>query len=1091
MTVSGDQSVSLTQGRRRIKLLSAILRLPEFHVELREAAREIRQQAASDATEGTVEGAFERILYAVLRDFGIRFHPIKQVAPDVRRHVGRGRVDARIGGVIIEYKRPTKLRSNGDIQAATQQLKEYMEAFVTDNPGECHGFLTDGRRYLELKCIDGVPLGPTPISPLNGDALESLVNSLVSLDLTALTPRNLIRDFCEDTETGVLLKAARKLYQILQATTAPKTEMLYSEWGELFRLGHDDKSQQRRIEDRRDALSELFGERITRSSDEYRAIFSLHTAYAIIVKLMAYRVLSELRFGRVLTAYHTLLRAHPNALRAGLARLEDGEIFREIGILNLLEGDFFSWYCDKQQWNHEIADVIRSILQVLSRYEQTSTVFTTTSAMDLFRELYEASVPQAVRASFGEFYTPYWLASHVLDSVPTNGHWRVLDPCCGSGTFVITAIERIRTQCSGFSKPDLLCEILKRVSAIDLNPLAALTSRVNYFLHIADLLPEVVQDLVVPVFLGDASYVPKQVDVGGVTCLEYNLKTLRRPIHVVLPRVLVDDTAEFVKVMHHYESEVKSKRVRRAAQVLMDALPENAKVSQVVDSVQQLSDRLVSLEKEGWNGVWARIVTNFLTTAALGTFDLIIGNPPWVDWKNLPEGYRDKIKSLCIDRGLFSGDGRTGGINLNVCALITHVVIENWLSPRGHLAFLMPRELTVQQSYMGWRRFPSRSGRYFVHFHDWSRAGHPFAGRRGGPKEDFLTFVIGPEPTRDGVVRVTMYDKRRGDRSRASEWQDLDEAMSHLDIGSMYAGQVIRESTAFTYAGSVAELRNFERIAGDCAYIGREGVEFYPQELLLFQYVDKGPKPRTVFLRNIQLPKSKYKIEERTLLIETKYLYPLVKGRLIERFAHKYEGLLVPFPYLPQSPHRPVPSEQLEDESPNLLRYYRDHREIIEAQTAFSDKIRGPDPGEYYGLARAGPYSFQNVYVAFRDNTKWRACVVTKKALPWGERKRFVFQNHAVSICERSEGGFITAEEAHYICAVLNAPIVERFILRSSDARSFKIRPPIYVPPFTPDDARHRRLAELSVLAHRQPDDIESLLLEINSFYIDLCTDRP
>ncbi len=194
----------------------------------------------------------------------------------------------------------------------------------------------------------------------------------------------------------------------------------------------------------------------------------------------------------------------------------------------------------------------------------------------------------------------------------------------------------------------------------------------------------------------------------------------------------------------------------------------------------------------------------------------------------------------------------------------------------------------------------------------------------------------------------------------------------------------------------------------------------------------------------MQVTKSKYKIEERTLLLETKYLFPLVKGPLIQPFGHAYDGLIVPFPYRPDNPHKPVPADELEKESPKLLHYYLEHRDIIEAQTKFSDKIRGPDAGEFYGLARTGLYSFQDVYVAFRDNTKWRACVVTKQDLPWGETKRFVFQNHAVSICECASGDFITLEEAHYICAILNAPIVRAFIMRSSDSRSFKIRPPIY-----------------------------------------------
>ncbi len=1090
MKAQGGQSVELRYGGGNSKLLSAILRLPEFRHQLQGAAREILSQSPKDATEGTIEGAFERVLYAVLRDFGIKFHPSKQVAPDSRRHVGSGRVDSRIAGVIIEYKSPAKLSSNGAIEVATHQLKEYMESFAKENGGECYGFLSDGRRYRDIRCTGGVAGEPAPLKPLSGEALLSLVQSIVSLDLTALTPSNLIKDFCADTETGTLFKAARTFFSILGATNLPKTQMLRSEWESLFRLGHNDKSQQKPIEVRRAVLSEIFGERIKDPSTEYRAIFSLHTVYAIIVKLMAYRVLSELRFGKVLTAYHSLLRANSSSLRAGLARLEDGEIFRDIGILNLLEGDFFSWYSDRQQWTDDIADVLRTILGVLSRYEQTSAVFPTSRAMDLFRELYEAAVPQAVRASFGEFYTPYWLARHVLESVATPQPWRVLDPCCGSGTFVITAIEKVKQQGAELSRKDLLCVVLKRVAAIDLNPLAALTSRVNYFLHIADLLPDTIQDLVIPVYLGDASYVPTKVELGGVPCFEYHLRTLKRPIHVVLPIVLVEDTARFVKLMHRYESAVKSKRIDRAIEVILDAIPQEARSPEVTEHVERLSASLVALEGEGWNGVWARIVTNFLTTAAIGKFDIVIGNPPWVDWKNLPEGYRNKIKSLCIDRGLFSGEGRTGGINLNVCALIAHVVTENWLSPKGHLAFLMPRELTVQPSYEGWRRFPSLTRRYFKCFYDWSDSGHPFAGRKGGPKEDFLTFVIGPEPAKGGVVPVTRYAKRYGDRSSASEWHDLGEAMSHLTEQNLYAGQVVKESTAFTYAGSRAELRKFEAITGDCAYIGREGIEFYPQELLLFKYVEEGPTRHTVFVRNIQVTKSKYRVEERTLLLETKYLFPLVKGRSIHQFRHDYEGIVVPFPYIADTPHKPVPADRLEDESPYLLRYYLDHKEIIEAQTDFSNKIRGLDAGEFYGLARTGHYSFREVYVAFRDNTKWAASVIKCGTLPWGGRRRFVFQNHAVSMCERAEGGFITSEEAHYVCAILNAPIVERFIMRSSDLRSFKIRPPVYLPRFDCDEERHQRLAQLSEEAHENPRKVEGILGEVESLYLELCSER-
>ena len=86
----------------------------------------------------------------------------------------------------------------------------------------------------------------------------------------------------------------------------------------------------------------------------------------------------------------------------------------------------------------------------------------------------------------------------------------------------------------------------------------------------------------------------------------------------------------------------------------------------------ELTKHLIDLEKNNWDGIWARILGNYLATANLGKFDIIVGNPPWVDWKSLPSGYRERIKGLCISRKLFSGDRLTGGINLNICDNCKH-----------------------------------------------------------------------------------------------------------------------------------------------------------------------------------------------------------------------------------------------------------------------------------------------------------------------------------------------------------------------------------------------------------------------------------
>ena len=1078
---------SLAHTSLRQKILNAALTAPEFRATLAEAAEEIRELAAPAATEATIEGAFERILYAQLREIGLRFHPLKEAGVELKRHVTRGRTDSRLGAMVIEYKRPALLRTEAQVTRALDQLKDYLIALSEEEDSPFVGLLTNGLVSVEVRALGGEIVAQSTLETLSGDTLLRLTRQFISLAVSALTPANLIRDFCGSSDDGVLFKMARVLNDILSNTHQPKTHMLQSEWEAMFRLAHEAQSQQRRIEERRIALAELFSIKIDDVAGEYRALFALHTAYAILLKFMAYRTVSDIHLGEPGQDYRSLASAANTPLRVFCGDLEDGEIFRLLGIINLLEGDFFSWYCDKKQWTPQLAGAIRDILEILARYEEAAHIFEANEAPDLFRELYQATVPRVVRASFGEFYTPHWLAEHVLESAAPSGAWRAIDPCCGSGTFVIAAITRLRKECaaSGLSKQQTLQEILSRVAAIDLNPLSVLTTRINYFIHISNLLEGSNSDLVIPVYLGDASSIPERVSLEGVECLSFELKTLKSPIATALPISLVQDTPAFMKLMLSYERHIKAQNGDAAKALLLNAIAKSEGTFLVRKAVAALTTRLIDLEQNGWNGIWGRILSNFLTTACLGKFSVVIGNPPWIDWKNLPEGYRNRLKETPVVKGLFSGAGRTGGINLNICALISYVSMTNWLAPTGRLAFLMPRELATQASYEGWRKLGQKW--HFMEFHDWSKAGHPF----DPVKEDFMTFIIGRKKSVGRSLRVTQYAKVRTSKSKATAWHDAAEAYEHLSVSRRVAGQIVPDGTGFTFADGQEELDEFALVAGQCEYLGREGIEFYPQELMLFRFDALGPKPGTVWLRNVQVQKSKYKIAARRVLLETRYIHPHVKGPEIAQYEHDYSGLIVAFPYDAADPIRPVPIDVLRKKSPLLLHYYEQSRETIDQQTKFSDRIRGTDPGEFYGLARTGPYSFAGTYIAYRDNSKWGASIVTDALMPWGERARFVFQNHAVSMCERrAGGGFIGEDEAHFVCAILNSPIVERFIYAASDERSYKIRPPVFVPIYDPEDDRHTKLVAISRRAHTHPKQREALRTEGEGIYLSLCGDE-
>ncbi|SUG44245.1 Uncharacterised protein [Salmonella enterica subsp. arizonae] len=56
-----------------------------------------------------------------------------------------------------------------------------------------------------------------------------------------------------------------------------------------------------------------------------------------------------------------MINSNSESMRNYLYTLEEGAIFRKYGILNLLEGDFFSWYCTKEQWGDDIFISIKNI----------------------------------------------------------------------------------------------------------------------------------------------------------------------------------------------------------------------------------------------------------------------------------------------------------------------------------------------------------------------------------------------------------------------------------------------------------------------------------------------------------------------------------------------------------------------------------------------------------------------------------------------------------------------------------------------------------------------------------------------------------
>ena len=129
---------------------------------------------------------------------------------------------------------------------------------------------------------------------------------------------------------------------------------------------------------------------------------------------------------------------------------------------------------------------------------------------DILGHVYEDYLPKRERKELGEYYTPLEVAQFMLDSVEyrpseTIGRKQVLDPACGSGTFLTEVAERlIQHFIRKFGKasvhqldPDEARTVLERVEenvyGIDINPFAVHITQINLLFRTIDLYDKVTE----------------------------------------------------------------------------------------------------------------------------------------------------------------------------------------------------------------------------------------------------------------------------------------------------------------------------------------------------------------------------------------------------------------------------------------------------------------------------------------------------------------------------------------------------------------------------------------------------------------------
>jgi len=1006
--------------------------------------------------------------------------------------ISGARVDALYSHVVVEYKAPGKLSGDSDIQRAKEQVIRY----VMSEAGSKE--LWD--RYLGIIISDRIAFvrydkgsdawvlrGPYEV---RREVIIKLIEALRGLRRKSLSVNNIVTDF--GPSSPIAKRAVKLLYTKLLNSRGKRTGLLFEDWMRLFKqaTGYDPG----KLKELKELVKE-YG--LSESNVNYNAlIFSIHTYYALIMKLIAAEVAYLYGSGRFYRSYIAELddayaKNGVQGLTAVLKELEDGGIFRRLlNIENFLEGDYFSWYLEEV--DGDLADAIAEIARVLSDYEVATPQLEPEFARDLLKRLYQNLVPRDIRHSLGEYYTPDWLAELMLNEVGLSLEdlmkmgedslkplkIKVLDPACGSGTFLVLYISRLRRYAEEHFLVDALPNyVLENLVGYDLNPLAVLTARTNYLLAIADLLAYVRGSVEIPIYLADSIMIEGRYELKGGKYV-YVLRT------VVGEFEIPKDVAEKPDLLRKVLDEVRiclenkcnpSDFAQRLKPYNMDSTD--------VDIILDLYNKLLDLERQGKDKVWVSILKNAFAPILKGKFDFVIGNPPWVGWENLPEQYREASKDLWIKYGL-ARTISTGGFKRDLSMLFLTRSFDRYLREGGKLGFLITFTVFKTQAGAGFRNFLARSMRIHA-IHDLVTL-MPFEGATNRTGAIVVEKVCDLEKinNNDGCKAITEVQKANMSGIKHVVWvgkqvdpdTPLEEVLKTTRRYEMVMMPLKPNDTTSPWMQITPNIANVVRkvIGGSQYYEAYEGILTALNQVYFVKVRGRTPDGMLV-ITNLPESGQKKKVKQVEAKVEPDLVYPLIRGEDAKKWYVEFKDRYIILPH--DKDGEPIPHHVMRTKYPYTYQYfYQFFNDLINRSGGFLKQKLAPY--KKYPLNQAEKMTVPFYYVMNNVKASLAPYKVVWKRIAGAITGKAV--SFACAVIEPINGkpvvpddGTIlveaeTPDEAYYIAGVLNS-VVARSIIASYTyelRQETHIIDVIKIPKFDPSNDLHRRIAELSRRAH-------------------------
>jgi len=286
-------------------------------------------------------------------------------------------------------------------------------------------------------------------------------------------------------------------------------------------------------------------------------------------------------------------------------------------------------------------------------------------AEDVFRNLYEFLVEPSTRRDLGEYYTPIWLVEMMISEFDVRGKV-ILDPFCGSGTFLVKAFY---AKYEAGEDPD---NALNEVVGFDINPLAIAIARAELVIayrRVCGKEPESPPHI----YHVDTFATWFGGDVIPIMGLEELMKKARAYLQALInfKQIEISNTFEILSVLRNLESNLTyairfsyyecrlndkcleesiesylKRSLRSVKDVFTQKFLEHFERDYVARSIANL------IVRHGGNDVWAVVLISIYTPILMTKFkpDIVITNPPWIPVTEYKAPYSSKIREYMLEK---------------------------------------------------------------------------------------------------------------------------------------------------------------------------------------------------------------------------------------------------------------------------------------------------------------------------------------------------------------------------------------------------------------------------------------------------------